>query len=172
MPLARIPQDAGDSVWFITPTVWNWYYVFDRHNRWQILADSLQFLQQQRGLIIHAYVFMLNHLHLIVQHDDAAGIMRDFKKYTSRELRNNIRQTEPSVLKLFETNGEFRFWKEDNQPKRLETERFYLQKLRYIHDNPVRKGYVDRPEYWRWSSANPESPIRTLFHDGLIWQDN
>ncbi len=167
MPLARISREIGEGVWFVTPTVWNWYYVFDRHDRWQILADSLIYLQQHRGLLIHAYVFMLNHLHMIIQHEDAAGIMCDFKKFTARQIRANLQATEPNVLRLFEGEGQFRFWKEDNQPKLLETERFYMQKLNYIHDNPVRKGYVDRPECWRWSSANPHSPIRTLFHEGL-----
>jgi hypothetical protein len=34
-----------------------------------------------------------------------------------------------------------------------------LQKINYIHENPVRKQYVQRPEDWEWSSANPESEI-------------
>lgn len=102
---------------------------------------------------------MLNHLHLIVSSPDVAGFLRDFKKFTSKKLIENIRKTEPLVLELFKTEDGYRFWKEDNQPKIVETEKFLRQKLSYIHNNPVVNGYVDRPEYWKWSSANLESEI-------------
>ncbi len=104
---------------------------------------------------------MLNHLHLIVRSPDMIGFLRDFKKYTTKELIKNIRQHEPNVLELFKNEAVvYSFWKEDNQTKILETEKFGLQKLNYIHNNPVVKGYVERPEYWKWSSANPNSPIK------------
>jgi putative transposase len=54
-----------------------------------------------------------------------------------------------------------KLWMETNAPKKIENFVFYLQKLNYIHENPVRKGYVSRPEYWFWSSANPASPLLT-----------
>jgi putative transposase len=160
MPKNRISLDANQAAYFITPTAWNWYYLFDRHNRWQILADSLVYCQKHKGLKIFAYVFMLNHLHLIVQSPDVGGFLRDFKSYTSHQLIENIAVTEPNVLALFTLeDGSHRIWKEDNQPKIIETESFGLQKLAYIHNNPVMKGYVEQPEYRRWSSANPRSSI-------------
>ena len=161
MPIARIPRDNPSGVYFITPTVSRWYYVFDRHDRWQILADSLQFLQQNRGLEIFGFVFMLNHLHLVIRAPNTAACIRDFKRHTAQRMHESLRRFEPSILPLFmDEEGRFRFWKPDNQPKVIETERFFLQKLRYIHENPVRKGYVERPEHWKWSSANPSCPIR------------
>ena len=160
MPIAHIPNDAADSTCFITPTVWRWYYIFDRHDRWQILADSLQFLQQRRGLEIYGFVFMLNHLHLLIRAPDVTACVRDFKRHTSRQIHKSLRRYEPSVLPLFvDETGHFRLWKPDNKPKLVETERFFLQKLNYIHENPVRKGYVEFPEHWKWSSANPHCPL-------------
>ncbi len=161
MPIARIPNGANNACYFITPTIKNWYYIFDRYSRWQILADSIKHCQQHKGLEVFAYVFMLNHLHLIVQSPDVSGFIRDFKKYTSNELIKNIRQNEPAVLDLFRNeDGSYTFWKEDNQPKILENEKFSLQKLNYIHNNPVIKGYVLSQEHWRWSSANQRSEIK------------
>ena len=164
MPFARISKEMKSGVWFVTPTVWNWYYVFDRHERWPILAESLNWLMEHRGMTLHAYVFMLNHIHIIFESEDAIACLRDFKRHTSRMIRNNISETEPRLLPLFDNGGGFRLWKEDNQPKWIETERFYEQKVRYIHNNPVVKGYVQRPEYWKWSSANPDSPLKTILH--------
>jgi putative transposase len=162
MPKNRIHQGLEQNIYFVTPTIQNWYYIFDRHNRWQIIADSLRFCQENKGLEIYSYVFMLNHLHLIVRSPDIAAFLRDFKKFTSKRLIENIAKTEPQVLELFKTEKGYRFWKEDNQPKIIETEKFARQKQNYIHNNPVVKGYVVRPEYWRWSSANLESEIKVL----------
>jgi putative transposase len=162
MPKNRVHHGAEQNIYFITPTIWNWYYIFDRHNRWQIIADSLKFCQETKGLEIYAYVFMLNHLHLIIRSPDAAGFLRDFKKFTSKKLIENIAKFEPQVLELFKTENGYRFWKEDNQPKIIESEKFLLQKVNYIHNNPVVKGYVERPQFWKWSSANLDSEIKVL----------
>jgi putative transposase len=53
-----------------------------------------------------------------------------------------------------------------NAPKKIENPVFYLQKLNYIHENPVRKGYVTQPEHWLWSSANPFSALTVDFLHG------
>ncbi len=160
MPIATIKKEANKALYFLTPTIKNWYYIFDRHNRWQILADSIKYCQQHKNLEIYSYVFMLNHLHMIVKSPDVAGFIRDFKKYTSTELIKNIKHTEPLVLNLFKDEEGYSFWKKDNQPKILESQGFALQKLNYIHNKPVAKGYVLQPEHWKWSSANPKSEIR------------
>lgn len=160
MPKNRVHLDVNHHTYFITPTIWNWYYIFDRHDRWRIIADSIKYCQENKGLEVYAYVFMLNHLHLIIRSPDVSGFLRDFKKFTSKKLVENIGESEPEVLELFRSEGGYRFWKEDNQPKIIESEGFALQKMRYIHNNPVVKGYVDRAEDWKWSSANLESEIR------------
>ena len=160
MPKARISRELNDGVYFLTPTIWNWYYIFDRHDRWSILANSLLWFQKNRQLKIHAYVFMLNHLHLIVSSQDVAGFLRDFKKFTSKELRRSLAEHEPNVLPLFVSDGgSYHFWKADNKPMRIESPKFYRQKLDYIHQNPVKKGYVMEAAHWKWSSANPDSLI-------------
>jgi putative transposase len=76
------------------------------------------------------------------------------------KLKSNLETTETNVLKLFiDGNGKYCFWQDTNAPKKIENPDFYRQKLNYIHENPVRKSYVARPEYWVWSSANPASPL-------------
>ena len=96
MVQARINMENKDGLYFVTPTIVSWYYVLDRHNRWQILADSLRYLQENKGLEIHAYVFMLNHIHLIIQAPDAVGVLRDFKRFTTQAIKANIKVNEPT----------------------------------------------------------------------------
>jgi putative transposase len=162
MPISQVHKEENYLHYFITMTIQKWYYIFDRYDRWNILAESLKYCQKNKGLKIYVYVFMLNHIHMIMQSDNVAGFLRDFKKFTSIELKKNLQETEPNILKLFidEQTKKYSFWQTANKPKFIGTEKFFLQKMNYIHNNPVKKGYVIRPEYWKWSSANPESEIK------------
>jgi len=155
MPSVKISEQNNSGIYFLTMTINRWYYIFDRYNRWDILVKSLQYCQKEKGLKIYGFVFMLNHIHLIVQSNDVSGFVRDFKRFTSGELRKNLQKTEPNVLELFvDENGKYQFWQKTNMPKVIETVKFFENKLEYIHNNPVRKNYVMQLEHWYWSSAN------------------
>ncbi len=160
MPSVKIHTELKDEIYFLTFTIKNWYYIFDRHNRFKILAQSIQYCQKHKGLKLFAYVFMLNHLHLIASAPDMIVFVRDFKKFVSKKIQKNIIVFEPNILPLFEIEkGKYEFWQKTNMPKMIESATFFQQKMDYIIDNPVRKGYVEKPEYWIWSSANPHSII-------------
>jgi REP element-mobilizing transposase RayT len=161
MPSVRISKNFNNGIYFLTLSVKNLYYLFDRQYRWNILAESLKYCQKNKSLKIFGFVFMLNHIHLIIASPDAAGFIRDFKKFTSKKLRENIEKTEPKVLKLFmNENGNYEFWAKTNMPKLIESEEFFRNKLEYIYNNPVKKSYVMQPECWYWSGANSECEIR------------
>ncbi len=161
MPSKRIARDWNDKTYFLTFTIHNWYYIFDRYDRWDILKNSLEYCQRKKALKIYHYVFMLNHLHLIVFSHDVAGFVSDFKRFTAQKLLENIKRTEPTVLDLFKTEtGTYELWKKTNMPIVLETEKVFFQKAMYIEANPVRKNYVTAPEHWVYSSANPNSPLK------------
>jgi hypothetical protein len=50
-------------------------------------------------------------------------------------------------------NASYQFWRQDNQPKECFSSGFTVQKLNYIHNNPVEAGIVDKPEEYLYSSA-------------------
>ncbi len=154
MPSMRIMNDLKDQTYFITFTVKNWYYLFDKHNRFQILEDSFVYSQKNKNLKIYAYVFMLNHLHFIGSAEDMGAVLRDIKTHLSKAFKKNILSTEPNLFKIFCSDGRYQFWRELNCPKLIFSEPFFTQKLNYIHMNPVKKQYVHFPEDWRWSSAS------------------
>jgi REP-associated tyrosine transposase len=162
LPSVRVPKELKEEIYFLTITVHRWYYLFDRHNRWNILVDSLKYCQANKGLRIYNFVFMLNHIHMIVQSKDMVGFIRDFKTYTSKAFKDNIAATEPHVLRLFEKSGAYHFWQKANMPEIIRNEDFYLTKARYIELNPVRKRYVNRAEDWVYSSANRDGSILML----------
>ena len=56
MPTKRVNIHQNDKIHFITLTIKHWYYIFDRHNRWNILSDSLKYCQEHKALKIYAFL--------------------------------------------------------------------------------------------------------------------
>ena len=154
MPSIRINNEDKDQIYFITCTIKNWYHLFDRHNRFEILEKSFEYCQKNKSLKIYAFVFMTNHLHFIGKSKDMGAVLRDMKTFLSKEFKKNILFFEPHVLKIFEDNKKYQFWEKTNYPKLITSYKFLEQKINYIHNNPVRKEYVHFPEDWKWSSAS------------------
>jgi REP element-mobilizing transposase RayT len=110
---------------------------------------------------------MSNHVHLVVsaKNNDTSEILRDFKKFTSKEIIKSIGANEQEsrrewMLELFKKAGNansrknvYQFWRQDNQPKELFSEKFTNQKPDYIHNNPVTAGIVEKSEAYLYSSA-------------------
>lgn len=80
----------ADTVFFITTTVIDWVDVFTRDEYKQIIAESLDFCRKKKGLQIHAWVLMTNHLHLIASHEEGSDklktVIGDFKKFTAKKV--------------------------------------------------------------------------------------
>ncbi len=168
MPSIRVLEHLNNGMYYLTFTIHMWYYILDRNERWSILSSSLKYCIENKNLKLHCFVFMINHIHLIVSSEDIAGIIRDFKKFTSKQIRKNIEITEPNLLKLFQKkdNDEFHLWEDTNMPVNIETQKFFLQKQKYIHLNPVKRHYVMLPEHWYWSSANENCELKV----SLPWE--
>jgi len=164
MPSIRVSKELNrETTYFLTFTIKNWYYILDRYHRWNILADSLKWHQENRDLKIYGFVFMINHLHLIVNSPDTIGFIKSFKSFTARAILRNIKLTEPNLLKIFynKKTGQYELWKKTNMPKVIVDEKYFLQKLNYIYENPLKRNYVIKPEDWYWSGANPRCELKT-----------
>ena len=127
----------------------------------EIALDSLQFLQDDRNFRLHAYVIMENHIHLVAQSDSLISNISSFKSYTARSIIDHLRSHSHTgwLRKLreqkatFKSDREYQLWQEGYYPKQINGDQMMIQKIAYIHDNPVKRGYVDKPEYWRYSSV-------------------
>ncbi len=78
-----------DGVYFVTFSVVRWIDLFTRNLYRDILLDSFRYCQNEKGLVIHAYVIMSNHVHMIIAsngNNRLENIMRDLKKFTSFKL--------------------------------------------------------------------------------------
>jgi REP element-mobilizing transposase RayT len=141
--------------------------IFTRKQYRDIVLESIKYCQVEKGLLLHAWCIMSNHLHLIAsaKNADLSDILRDFKKFTSKEIiraiPNNKQESRKDwMLKIFGTEGQensrnknYQFWRQDNRPMELYSGQFIWQKLNYIHNNPVEAGIVEKPEHYLYSSA-------------------
>jgi len=91
----RIMSEGGykirnkKEIHFITFAVVEWLDVFTRKEYRDILLESLRFCQKEKGLLLHGWCIMSNHVHLIAsaRNENLSDILRDFKKFTSKKLR-------------------------------------------------------------------------------------
>ena len=82
-----------NGIYFITCTIIGWVDLFTRPEYKDILIQSLKYCIKKKGLLVHAYVIMSSHIHLIVSAKDGAhlpSIIRDFKTFTSKSLLKEI----------------------------------------------------------------------------------
>ena len=146
---------------FTTSTIVDWLPLFTNPEVVQIILDSLKFMQEQKRLTLFAYVIMENHLHMVVSSPNLASELGKFKSFTARSIidlyQKQNRQALLDELKFLKLaskkDREHQFWQEGNHPKQICSEEMMRQKVNYTHQNPVRRGYVDLPEHWRYSSA-------------------
>jgi putative transposase len=153
---------------FVTFSVVGWIDVFSREEYKEIFVESLKYCQKNKGLVLHAWVVMTNHVHLIISSNSnkLEHIVRDLKKYTSKQITRAIQEnTQESrrewMLNIFSyagktnnNNTSFQFWKQDYHPIELNTVEKTQQRLNYLHENPVRSGLVWEPWHYKYSSAN------------------
>ena len=104
------------ATYFLTFTVVGWVDLFTRKKCRQILIDSLKYCQINKGLILYAHVIMSNHMHLIAaareETSGLSGIIRDFKRATSKEIltwiRDNPKERRRDCMDLvFKYHGKF-----------------------------------------------------------------
>ncbi len=146
---------------FLTCTVVGWMPVFTRRATAQILLDSWQFLQQQDRLTLYGYAILENHIHWIASSPNLATEISAFKSYTARKIIDLLLARNVSLilgqLKHFKadhkTDRLYQLWQEGSHPQMIQNDEMMWQKLEYIHNNPVERGYVDDPMHWRYSSA-------------------
>ena len=161
MPRSRYRIMDKEKPHFMTITINNWLPVFTRPQTVEIILNSWKFLQQNNEFELIAYVILENHLHLIARSPDLGWDMQRFKSYTAKEILDYLEVNKATRLlrllaffkRAHKTETVYQVWEEGNHPQIIESEAVLIQKVEYIHQNPVKRGYVDLPEHWRYSSA-------------------
>ena len=119
---------------------------------------------------VYGYVILENHLHMIVESGSLAVELPHFKSFTARKLIDLLTECHAERLlrqlayfrKTHKLDRDYQLWEEGSHAQVIENEFVLRQKLEYIHQNPVKRGYVDEAEHWRYSSARNYAGLEGL----------
>ncbi|MCB0402256.1 MAG: transposase [Flavobacteriales bacterium] len=154
-----------EGTYYLTFQVVGWADIFSRKCYRDIIIGSLDFCRKHKGLKLYAYVVMTNHVHVIVSSNkgDLSGTIRDFKKYTSKEFKmmNEINESRREWLEMIfqyhakqnKRSGDRQLWTHENHAIELTDNVMINGRIDYIHQNPVRAGWVAEAENYLYSSA-------------------
>ena len=144
---------------FFTATNLSWNKLLEPDKYKDTIIESMQFLVNDNRVIIYGFVIMPNHIHLIWQM--RAGrkrdkVQRDFLKHTAQCIKDDMMKHHKKDLANYLVNAKdrfYQFWERNALSIDLWTEEVLLQKLNYLHQNPVRAGLSPFPEQYKYSSA-------------------
>ena len=157
-----------EGIYFVSFAVVEWIDVFTRNEYKNILLESLEYSQKEKGMEIFAWCIMTNHVHLVfrsVKGQKPELLLGDIKRYTSKAIvkaiKENPRESRKEwLLEQFKKAGakssnvnKYQFWRHDNKPIELWSNKVIDEKINHIHNNPVEGGLVFKAEDYVYSSA-------------------
>ena len=130
--------------YFVTTNVYGGQTLLSEPKVADILLDAIFFLRAKRYFRLYSFVIMPDHLHLIILPQckrTISQVMHSLKSYTAKKINN-----------LLKRKG--KIWQDGFYERIIRNEDDLREKARYIEGNPVRKGLVDEPQEYIYSSAH------------------
>jgi putative transposase len=157
----------SEGVYFVSFAAVYWIDVFIREEYCTIFIDTLKHYQKEGRLELYTYCIMPSHIHLMFRDKikEPEILLVHIKRYSSKNIQNSISKNpqesrkewilwmlERSAYKTSNVNKRM-LWQHHNKPIELWSVDVIRQKLKYIHNNPLKSGFVTQPEHWKYSSA-------------------
>lgn len=174
-----------DGLYFISFAVVGWLDVFIRNEYKDLFLESLSYCQKNKGLEIHSWCIMTNHVHLVFRSINGQNpelLIGDLKRFTSQSIVKSIHENpresrKEFLLDYFKKEAEkssnvkhYQFWRHDNKPIELWSNKVIQQKIDYVHNNPVEAGLVYNAEDYIYSSAIDYAGQKGLIDDVMVFR--
>jgi len=133
-----------NSIVFITNVVHNREPVFANEVYLNLFRQTLHNTKELHPFTMIAYVFLPDHMHLLLKPTDASNfskIMQSAKSYFTHSYKQKLG-----------ISGSMKFWQKRFHDHIIRDEEDFANHIDYIHYNPVKHGYVTQPEDWLHSS--------------------
>ncbi len=147
--------------YFYTETIYDFKHLLKDDALKMVCINSWKYLTDHNLVKIYGYVIMPNHIHLLwkmLQPNGKESPAGSFAKFTAHQFKKILSAQNPALLEQYSSSKadrKYQFWKRDPLAIALTNEKNLLQKLEYIHNNPVKEKWqlANLPENYRWSSA-------------------
>ena len=165
-----------EAAYYLTCQVVGWVDILSRKNCRDIILESLSYCIEHKGLVVYAYVIMTNHIHMVVRSEcgSLSDTIRDFKRFTSNKILKEVACNRAESRRewlgvVFKYHAKYnkrahekQFWTHENHAVELSGNELLDSKVEYIHNNPVRAGWVENPEGYLYSSARNYAGLSNL----------
>jgi putative transposase len=108
-----------------------------------MFVESLERMRRSYGLRVYGYVVMPEHVHLLVSETEVEALATAIQALKISVSRREMH---------YQEEGDATFWQKRYYDHNVRSYQSFVEKLRYMHRNPVKRGLVERPEDWKWSS--------------------
>jgi putative transposase len=132
-------QESGQTH-FVTFGCYHRRPLFTTNTSRQTFEVALERVRVSFGLCVYGYVVMPDHVHLLSaepQRRLLADALKSLKQGVSRRLIGEAEH----------------FWQKRYYDYNIRDHHQFMEKLRYIHRNPVMRGLCEQPQDWEWSSC-------------------
>jgi putative transposase len=146
---------GGRDFHFITCSCYRRQALLKSARRRNAFLEILEQVRKKFRFIVAGYVVMPEHFHVLMsepQQGTPSTAIQVLKQRVARRLLPKRRSRDPRQQELFSDDSRRKFWQSRFYDFNVYSKNKYLEKLRYMHRNPVKRGLVDRPEQWAWSS--------------------
>lgn len=149
------------TIWpqFFTATIYNWKQLLKDDVYKDIIVECLKYLVDDKRVEVNVFVIMSNHVHVVwqpLQHYTLTQIQTSFMTHTAKTIKKKLQAENPAALEELKVNKydrTYQIWKREPLSVELFTEKAFMQRLHYIHQNPVVAGLVAFAEEYKYSSA-------------------
>ncbi len=156
----RFQISRDSQALYITVVTKNRLPVFKTDQLKQVLCRAVNEARTSAGFLLFAYVIMIDHLHVLTNRPSTtADVLRVLKGLTARRVIDYLKENNylASLAKLEhqaqDRNYRYSLWQTEKNVLPIFSEAMFMEKINYIHQNPVRAGLVSREIDYQWSSA-------------------
>ena len=140
-PQIRKSYNTTNKIYFFTATIHKWLPLLAQENNQQLIIDYLKKLCDDGLLTVYAFVLMPNHVHIIWQQNKLNGKetpQGSFLKYTAHQFLKKLKLSgESRMYEVNAANKKHELWQRDSLSIEIYSRAVAMQKLNYIHFNPV-----------------------------------
>ena len=169
MPSGLHRYYGADHLHFITCSCYRRLPLLGSARSRDRFLSVLEETRQRYRFVVVGYVVMPEHIHLLVSEPEVgtpSTVMQVLKQRTALALLPKTRPRDARHSKLFrESAVRTPFWSTRFYEFNVWTQKKRVEKLRYMHRNPVKRGLAAEPQDWRWSSfrfylLDDQGPVR------------